>query len=170
VGDWLFESRFEPRLKPREAVLIAGRYYEVVETRPMLPLDIKLTNITSELYIDLRDYGLKGTRDEVLNYRLRVLGPARVTIRVEGAGGPVFGGWGALERVVDERTPENMLEFVQLSDTSGWLVAKIAPIVVPAWCKLTAYGYVYVVRELARPPVTYMVPPYVRVSPYGGVS
>jgi hypothetical protein len=40
-------------------------------------------------------------------------------------------------------------------------VAKITPIVTPAWCKLKAYGWVYVVREVARPPATYMVPPYV---------
>jgi hypothetical protein len=161
LGDWLFEARFEPRLKPREAIQIVGKYYEVVETRPMFPLDIKLTNITTEQSIDLRDYGLKGTRDEVLNYRLKVLGPVKLTIRVEGAGGPVYGGWGALERTADERTPENTLEFIQLGDVSGWLVAKITPIVTPAWCKLIAHGYVYVVRELARAPGTYMVPPYI---------
>jgi hypothetical protein len=161
VGDWLFEVRFEPRLKPREVVQIAGKFYEVVETGPMLPLDIKLVNIAAETSIDLRNYGLKGTKSELLNYRLKIYGPVKVVFRVEGAGGPVYGGWGALERVADESTPENMLEFMQLGDTYGWLVAKITPIVTPAWCKLKAYGWVYVVREVARPPATYMVPPYV---------
>jgi hypothetical protein len=161
VGDWLFESRFEPRLKPREVVQIAGKFYEVVETRPMLPLDIKLVNVVSETMVDLRDYGLKGTRSELLNYRLKVYGPVKVVFRVEGAGGPVYGGWGALERTADESTPENMLEFMQLGDTHGWLVAKITPIVTPAWCKLKVYGWVYVVREVASPHATYMVPPYV---------
>ena len=140
MGDWLFEPRFEPRLKPREVVQIAGRFYEVVETRPMLPFHFKLTNIVAETPVTLTDHGLKGLENELLNYRLRVCGPVKLIIRIEGAGGPVYGGWGALERTADESTPENLLEFVQLADRYGYPYILIRPIVTPAWCKLTAYG------------------------------
>jgi hypothetical protein len=164
---WLFDPEFRPRLKPREYVLIRGEYYEVVETRPMLPFDYKLTGIAEETSVDLREAGLRGLENEVLNYRLRVLGPVRLVVRVEGAGGPVYGGWGAAERVVDETVPEYMLEFVQLADKAGYPVVRVKPLVTPAWLRLRAYGWVYVVRRAERAPATYAVPPYIAYPPTG---
>jgi hypothetical protein len=161
LGDWLFEPRFEPRLKPREAIQIAGKYYEVVETRPMLPFHYKLTEITAEVSLSAPDLGLKGLENEVLNYRLKIYGPVKVSIRIEGAGGPVFGGYGNTERFADEATPESLMEFVQLSDRVGYPYITASPVATPAWLKILAYGWVYVVREAARPPATYMVPPYI---------
>ena len=157
----MFDPEFRPRLKPREYVMVRGEYYEVVETRPMLPFDYKLTGVASEMEIDLRSAGLEGLENELLNYRLKLLGPVRLVVRVEGAGGPVYGGWGALERVVDETVPEHMLEFVQLGNKAGYLVVKVRPVVTPAWLRLRAYGWVYVVRKAERAPATYTVPPFV---------
>jgi hypothetical protein len=158
---WFFDPEFSPRFKPKEFVMIRGEFYEVVETRPMLPFEYKLTNITSELNIDLKDAGLKGLENELLNYRLKMFGPVKVVIRIEGVGGPIYGGWGALEKVADERTPENALEFLQLGDKVGYLVVRVAPITSPAWLKLKAYGWVYIVRKAERVPETYAVPPFI---------
>jgi hypothetical protein len=158
---WFFDPEFTPRFKPKEFVMIRGEYYEVVETRPMLPFELKLTNITGEQSIDLKEAGLRGLKNELLNYRVKIFGPVSIVFRVEGTGGPVYGGWGALERVADERTPEDMLEFLQLGDEAGYLVVKVRPIVTPAWCKLKAYGWVYVVKRAERAPATYSIPPFV---------
>jgi hypothetical protein len=163
MGDWLFELEFSPRLKPGEAIQIKDEFYEVEETRPIAPWELKLTNITSIRDVDdLRDYGLKPAKNELLNYRLKIMGPVRVAIRIEGAAGPVYGGWGAAEKVVDERTPENLLEFMQFGEDIGWLHLRIYPIVTPAWLKLRAEGYVYVLRRLPTRPPRFLVPPFIR--------
>ena len=161
MGDWLFESKFEPRLKPREYIQIAGKFYEVVETRPMLPFHYKLTGITGVATISAPDTGLKGLENEVLNYRMKIYGPVQVSIRIEGSGGPVFGGYGNIERLADESTPESLLEFVQLSDRVGYPFITATPLITPAWLKIVAYGWVYKVEEAKTKPATYMVPPYI---------
>jgi hypothetical protein len=158
---FFFAEKFEPRLRPRECIQVRGKYYEVVETRPMLFFEVKRTNITSNLPVDLKDEGLKPLSNELLNYRLSIRGPVQVLVRIEGTGGPVFGGWGKLERLADERTPPHMLEFVQLGEETGWPYVEIRPMVIPAWCKLTCYGYVYVVRELPKAPAVYTTPAFV---------
>jgi hypothetical protein len=127
----------------------------------MLPFELKLAGITTEQSIDLRDAGLKGLENELLNYRLKILGPVKVTIRIEGAGGPIYGGWGAFEKFADERTPEHQLEFLQLGDDVGYLVVRVVPIASPAWLKLKAYGWVYIVRKAVKAPETYAVPPFI---------
>ena len=161
TGGWFYEEPFSPRLKPREFIQVADEYYEVVETRPMFPWELKLTNITAEVDVDLKEKGLKALKDELLNVRLRIQGPVQVLFRVEGAGGPIFGGWGAAERWADERTPPHLIEFLVLGETKGWLYAKVRPITVPAWLKLTAYGYVYVVRKTSARPSVYAIPAYI---------
>jgi hypothetical protein len=160
-GAFFFEEPFAPRLKPRENIQVADSFYEVVEVRPMLAFEVKKTNIAAETDVNMRDEGLKGLEDELLNYRLSIKGPVQALIRVEGAGGPVFGGWGTEERLADERTPPSLLEFVQLADKVGWPFVKLRPIVAPAWCRLSAYGYVYVVRELPKAPAAYTTPSFV---------
>jgi hypothetical protein len=157
-GAFFFEEPFAPRLKPRENIQVAGSYYEVVEVRPMLPFEVKRTNITAEADVDMKAEGLEALENELLNYRLSIRGPVQALIRVEGAGGPVFGGWGKAERLADERTPPSLLEFVQLADKVGWPFIKLRPIVTPAWCRLSACGYVYVVRELPKAPAAYTTP------------
>jgi hypothetical protein len=157
-----FEEPFHPRLLPRENIQIAGEFYEVVEVRPAFFFDYKVEKITSEIELNLKDLGLKGLEDELLNLRLKIHGPVQLLIRIEGAGGPVYGGWGGAERLADERTPPNLLEFLIFGEKYGWIYCRVRPIVVPAWLKLSAYGYVYLVKKLARPPSTYTVPAYVR--------
>lgn len=167
MGEFFFTEAFEPRLKPREYVQIGGRFYEVVETRPMLPWRRKWTKIEKAIVdVDLRTYELKGVEaegklPELLNFRLRVRGPVTVLVRLEGAGGPIFGGWGAAERRIDENTPPHLLEFLVLGERTGWLLCKIEPLVVPAWCQLSAYGYVYKVRPIEERPSVYAVPAYI---------
>jgi hypothetical protein len=166
MGGWFFDREFSPRLKPGEAIQIKDEFYEVVETRPMAPWYFKLTNITFPTpEIDLRDAGLKAAEGELLNFRIRIDGPVRVLLRVEGAAGPVVGGWGNVERFVDEGTPPEQLEFLMLEDEHGWLVARFYPIVTPAWVRLKAYGYVYTVRKLAEKPAKYAVPAFVSRRP-----
>jgi hypothetical protein len=170
-GEFFFTEKFEPRFKPRENVQIAGEFYEVVETRPMFAWDYKLTNITADTTVDLKEAGLKGLENELLNVRVKIQGPVKVLFRLEGAGGPVFGGWGGAERTADERTSPQLLEFLILGETYGWLYAKITPITSPAWCKITAEGYVYIVKKLAKAPATYSTPAYISRAPVGaGVS
>jgi hypothetical protein len=163
MGDWLFELEFSPRLKPGEAIQIKDEFYEVEETRPMAPWEFKLTNITMVRDVDdLRVYGLKPGGLELLNYRLKIMGPVRVAVRIEGAGGLVYGGWGAGEKAVDERYPANLLEFMQFGERVGWLHLRVYPLVTPAWLKLRAEGYVYVLRRLPTRPPRFLVPPFIR--------
>jgi hypothetical protein len=162
MGDWFFEPEFSPRLKPGEAIRIKDEFYEVVETRPMAPWYFKLTNITIPTpEIDLRDAGLKAAEGELLNFRIRIDGPVLILLRVEGAAGPIVGGWGKAERFVDEGTPPELLELLMLGERDGWLIVRFYPIVTPAWARLKAYGYVYTVRKLAERPARYTVPAYI---------
>jgi hypothetical protein len=46
-------------------------------------------------------------------------------------------------------------------DKVGWLYAKVIPLVVPAWCRLRAEGYVYRVKKATAKPQTYSVPAYI---------
>ena len=167
MDEWFFDKGFSPRLKPGEAIQVKDEFYEVLETRPMLPWYFKLTNITMPTpEIDLRDLGLKSSVEgELLNFRIKIDGPVRALIRVEGAAGPVFGGWGNYSRFADESTPPELLEFLMLEDKHGWLVVRLFPIVTPAWARLTAYGYVYVVRKLAARPPKYAVPAFISRRP-----
>ena len=54
TDEWVFSREFEPRLKPNEYVLINNQYYQVIETRPMLPFYLTLTNLTAQQTLDLR--------------------------------------------------------------------------------------------------------------------
>ena len=101
TDEWVFSREFEPRLKPNEYVLIDNQYYQVVETRPMLPFYLVLTNITAQQTLDLRDYGLYADRDQLLNYRLKVNGPVQLLIGVQGMAGYNYGGWGTQYRYAD---------------------------------------------------------------------
>jgi len=144
--DWFYSEKFEPRFKPREYVQIAGEFYEIVETRPMFRWDLKLTNLTSIVEYSLKDQGLKGIENELLNYRLKIHGPVKILIRIEGSGGPLVGGYGAYEKPSDETTPSEHLEFLTLADKYGWLYIKIMPLTtphMPGWCRLTAYFQFY---------------------------
>jgi len=163
MGEYFFfYKEFNPRLKPREFIQIRGEFYEIKECRPMLPWTFKRTNITSNVELgDLREQGLKARSNEILDVRLRIDGPVKVLFRIEGAGGDVFGGWGALERYVDETAPSNLLENLIMGDAVGWLWAKIVPLVIPAWCRLKAEGYVYVVEKAGARPQTYATPAYI---------
>jgi len=163
---FFFEEPFLPRLKPRECIQVASEFFEVEETRPMLAWDYKLTNITAETEVNLKDAGLKGLENELLNVRLKIHGPVQCLFRVEGSGGPVFGGWGGAERLADERTSPQLLEFLILGETYGWIYARIRPIVTPAWCKISAEGYVYIVKKVAKPAV-YTVPAFISKGPIG---
>jgi hypothetical protein len=84
TDEWVFSREFEPRLKPNEYVLINNQYYQVVETRPMFPFYLVLTNVTAQQTLDLRDYGLKADTNQLLNYRLKIDGPAQLLIGVHG--------------------------------------------------------------------------------------
>jgi len=156
-----FQPEFRPKWLPRQAVVIAGEYYEVEEVRPGLRWEWKSTNITEETEVSLKDKGLKGLENELLDVRLRIQGPVQVLLRVEGAGGPVFGGFGGEERWADEDTPSQLLEFLILGDVKGWIYARIKPIVTPAWVKLSAEGFVYLVKKLPKAPAQYSTPAYI---------
>jgi len=167
MGDWFFEREFSPRLKPGEAIQVRDGFYEVVETRPMLPWYFKLTNITAPTpELDLRDYGFKAATGELLNFRIKIDGPVSVLIRIEGAAGDIVGGWGKDARYADEGTPPEQLELLMLEDRYGWLVVRVFPLVTPAWVRLKAYGYVYIVRKVAKP-ARYAVPAYISRAPVG---
>jgi len=163
MGEYFFfYKEFNPRFKPREFIQIRGKFYEIKECRPMLPWTLKLTNITSNTVLDdLKNQGLKARNNEILDMRLRIDGPVKVLFRIEGAGGDVFGGWGALERHADDTVPDNLLENLIMGDSIGWLWVNIVPLVVPAWCRLRAEGYVYVVEEATVKPQTYATPAYI---------
>jgi len=159
---FFFYKEFNPRLKPREFIKIRDEYYEVVECRPAFPWAIKITKITDPRghEIELKKEDLKAESNEVLDMRIHIYGPVRVLFRIEGPSGPVFGGWGAAERFADEDTSENLLENVMFGDRIGWLYARIYPVVIPAWCKIKAEGYVYRVKRAEAKPQTYTMPPY----------
>jgi len=97
TDEWVFSREFEPRLKPNEYVLINNQYYQVVETRPMLPFYLVLTNVTAQQTLDLRDYGLKADTNQLLNYRLKIRraspaahrGPGAGRLQLRGLGNPV---------------------------------------------------------------------------------
>jgi len=91
TDEWVFSREFEPRLKPNEYVLINNQYYQVVETRPMFPFYLVLTNVTAQQTLDLRDYGLKADTNQLLNYRLKINGPAQLLIGVQGLAGYNYG-------------------------------------------------------------------------------
>jgi len=167
TDEWVFSREFEPRLKPNEYVLINNQYYQVVETRPMFPFYLVLTNLTAQQTLDLRDYGLKADTNQLLNYRLKINGPAQLLIGVQGLAGYNYGGWGTQYRYADETTPEHMLEFFQLGRDVGWLAVQVNPITTPAWVRIKAYGYVYKVAPASGAPQKYLVPPYIAygVSP-----
>jgi len=156
-----YQVEFKPKWLPRQAVVIAGEYYEIVEVRPAFEWSYKATNITAETEVNLKEKGLKGLENELLDVRLKIQGPVQVLLRVEGAGGPVFGGWGGEERYADERTKPQLLELLILGDVKGWIYARIKPIVTPAWCKLSAEGFVYIVKKLPKAPTQYSVPAYI---------
>jgi hypothetical protein len=157
----IYEPEFKPRFLPRHCVKIDGRFFEVVSVQPGFSWDYKRVNIVSEFDLDLKEQGLKGLKDELLNIRLRVYGPVQLILRVEGAGGPVFGGYAATEKYADERTPPNLLEFFIFGDSRGWLYARVKPLTTPAWVKIRAEGYIYKVRELEKPPAQYTPIPYI---------
>ena len=164
---WFYSVELEPRLKPRECVQVDGRFLEVVEVRPALPFDLKLVGISSTVDVDLKERGLRALKDELLDLRLRVSGPVRCTLRVEGAAGPVFGGWGAVERLADEGVSPNLLEVLVFGEERGWLHVRVEPVAVPAWARLRAEGFAYVVREVPRP-AAWATPAYVWRSRAGG--
>jgi hypothetical protein len=159
---FFFYKEFNPRLKPREFIQIRGEYYEVTEVRPMFPWTFKLTELTDikGYDVDLKERGLKGGSGELLDVRIRVDGPVKVMFRIEGAGGPVLGGFATYERFADENTSENLIEALIFEDKVGWLYARIIPIIVPAWCRLKAEGYVYKVRKTTKPQM-YTIPAYI---------
>jgi hypothetical protein len=163
MGEYFFfYKEFNPRFKPREYIQIRGKFYEIKECRPMLPWTLKLTNITSNTVLeDFRSQGFKAKNNEILDIRLRIDGPVKVLLRIEGAGGDVFGGWGAFERYADDTVSSNMLENLIMGDAIGWLWANIVPLVIPAWCRLRAEGYVYIVEEVTAKPQTYATPAYI---------
>ncbi len=150
---------FVPIYKPGDTLAIAGKAYKVKEVRQAFPFIYKLTNITTDTSVDLKDAGLKGKENELLQVWLKLYGACKFAIRIEGAGGPVVGGYGGAMRYADENTPANMLSFFIFEDKYGWLYLTASPIVIPAWFKLTAAGYVYYVEETMEKPVSY--PPYI---------
>jgi len=142
-------------------VQIAGEYYEIEEVRPAFPWEWKSTNITAEISVNLKEKGLRGLENELLDVRLKIQGPVRVLLRVEGAGGPVFGGWAGQERLADEDTPSQLLQLLILGEVKGWVYAVIRPIVTPAWVKFSAEGFVYLVKKLPKAPAQFSVPAYI---------
>ncbi len=162
--DSVLEPEFKPRWLPKQYVKLDGKYYEIAEVRPAFSWEYKRTNITAEYDEDLKEKGLKGLKDELLDVRLKIYGPVQVVLRVEGAGGPVFGGYAATEKYADERTPTNLLEFLIFGEVRGWLYARVVPVTTPAWVKLRAEGYVYKVREYSGTPSQYSTLPYISES------
>ena len=156
-----YKAEFEPLLLPGNYVQVRGKVYQVVDVRPAFEWDYKEVGVASEGEVDLRQRGLKGSTNELLHVRLKVYGLCRHLFRVEGGGGPVYGGWGAVERWADARTPESALEFFIFEDEAGWLYMKYMPIVAPAWFKLRARGYVYLLREAAERPAQVTRPPFI---------
>ena len=148
--------KFEPLYKPGHTVQIAGESYKVKEVRPAFPFTYKATNIASDTTVDLKDAGLKGATGELLHVRVRVLGPCQFTFRVEGAGGPVVGGWGGREVMMDEGTEFEAFIF---EDRYGWLFVKAVPLITPAWFQVRAEGWVYLLEKTTEKPVSY--PPYI---------
>jgi len=154
-----FEPEFRPLYKPGDTVQIAGKSYRVREVRQAYPFRFKLVNLTKPVDISLKDAGLKAKEGELLHVRLRFKGPCTVTVRIEGAGGPVAGGYGGVERQADESVPENLNEFLIYGEKIGWLYLVVYPLVVPAWLQVVAYGYLYIVEETGERAVSY--PPYI---------
>jgi len=154
-----FGEPYAPIYKPGDTLQIAGKAYEVKEVKPAFPFRKKYTNITIDRSIDLKDEGLKGKPGELLHVWLRLSGPCEALIRIEGAGGEVAGGYAGTEKYADEDTPLNMLSFFIFEDKYGWLYLTAKPIITPAWLQIEAQGFVYIVDETTKAPVSF--PPYI---------
>jgi len=154
-----FSQPYVPVYKPGDTLQIAGKSYEVVEVRPAFAFRKKYTNLTTDKTIDLKEDGLKGKSNELLHVWLKLRGPCQTLIRLEGAGGDVVGGYAGTEKYADENTPENLLSFFIFEDKRGWLYLVAKPLIVPAWLQIEAQGFVYLVRETDKAPVSF--PPYI---------
>jgi len=156
-----YKVQLTPKFLPGQNVQIRGEWYKVLEVRPALTWEYKKTEITEAITVDLKKEGLRGKAGELLDIRLRIFGPCKVEIRIEGAGGPVVGGFGGEPYFADERTSPNLLQFLIFEDRYGWLWTKVDPIISPAWLKLSAEGFVYIVEKLKERPKEYSIPPYI---------
>jgi len=156
-----YKVELTPKYLPRQVVQIKGEWYEILEIRPAFYWDYKKTNITGPFELDLKKEGLKGKADELLDIRLQIFGQCKCEIRIEGAAGPVAGGFGGKVRHADERTSPNLLQFLILGEDVGWIWMKVEPIITPTWLKLRAEGFVYLVRKLPAKPREYSIPPFI---------
>jgi len=156
-----YKIELTPKYLPGNNIQVRGEWYRVREVRPALFWEYKKTNITEAFTVDLKDEGLKGNPGEFLDARLEIFGTCTLEFRIEGAGGPVFGGFGGKVRLADERTSPNLLQFLIFEDKYGWVWAKVNPIITPAWVKLRAEGFVYLVEKLKERPTEYSMPPFI---------
>lgn len=161
----IYRHKFEPALLHGHYVKIQDKYYRVVDLRPGFTCEVKLTNLLAPVEFSTKDTKVAiGSKGELLQLRMKVFGPVSIEARFEGAGGDVFGSYGGKIYYIDERVPENMLEYWVFEDQFGWLYLKIIPIMTPAWCKIRWLGFVYYVEEVEKVPEKYFVPPYIGVK------
>jgi len=156
-----YKVELTPKYLPKQNVQIKDEWYEILEVRPAFFWEYKKTNITAAYEVDLKAEGLKGKANELLDIRLQIFGQCKLEIRIEGAGGPVIGGFGGAIRMADERTSPNLLQFLILGEDVGWIWAKVEPIITPTWLKLRAEGFVYIVKKLPAKPKEYSLPPFI---------